>query len=54
MENGHIGNSLMIFRYIQQAVDILFVFFFFMKNSLTLGCLILITIPRRFFIVIIK
>lgn len=33
MENGHVGNSLMIFRYIQQAVDILFVFFFFMKNS---------------------
>lgn len=29
MENGHVGNSLMIFRYIQQAVDILFVFFFY-------------------------
>lgn len=32
MENGHVGNSLMIFRYIQQAVDILFVFFFFYEE----------------------
>lgn len=28
MENGHAGNSLMVFRYIQQAVDILFIYFF--------------------------
>lgn len=27
MENGQVGNSLMVFRYIQQAVDILFIFF---------------------------
>lgn len=32
MENGHVENSLMIFRYIQQAVDILFVFFFFYEE----------------------
>lgn len=32
MENGHVGNSLMVFRYIQQAVDILFIYFF-TKNS---------------------
>lgn len=28
MENGQVGNSLMVFRYIQQAVDILFIYFF--------------------------
>lgn len=32
MENGHVENSLMIFRYIQQLIFYLY-FFFFMKNS---------------------
>lgn len=50
MENGQVGNSLMVFRYIQQAVDILFIYFF-TKNSVLS---ILITISRRFFTAIIK